>query len=121
MPRVIHFEMAAERPEALADFYSGVFGWKFQKWEGPQEYWLITTGESGPGIDGGLMRQGPGGMRTVNTIDVPSIDDFLDRIEEAGGSVIAPKTGVPGVGWMAYCSDPEGTIFGIMQEDSEAE
>jgi predicted enzyme related to lactoylglutathione lyase len=24
---------------------------------------------------------------------------------------------VPGVGWLAYCKDPEGNIFGVMQND----
>ncbi|MCX6616302.1 MAG: VOC family protein, partial [Acidobacteria bacterium] len=44
MPRVVHFEIAADNMERAAEFYEQVFGWKFQKWSGPQEYWLITTG-----------------------------------------------------------------------------
>jgi predicted enzyme related to lactoylglutathione lyase len=26
----------------------------------------------------------------------------------------------PGVGWLAYCRDPEGNPFGLMQADAEA-
>jgi predicted enzyme related to lactoylglutathione lyase len=33
---------------------------------------------------------------------------------------VLPKMAVPGVGWMAYCKDPEGHIFGIMQPDAAA-
>src|SRR3972149_5570591 len=62
MPRVIHFEIAADDPERAVAFYRKVFGWEIQKWEGPMEYWVITTGpKEEPGIDGGLgrRRQGP--------------------------------------------------------------
>jgi predicted enzyme related to lactoylglutathione lyase len=54
MPRVVHFEIAANDPDKAAAFYQEVFGWKITKWEGPQEYWLVETGEEGePGINGG--------------------------------------------------------------------
>jgi hypothetical protein len=55
---------------------------------------------------------------TCNTIDVPSVDKFLKKIVEAGGEVVQKKTAVPGVGYMAYCADTEGNIFGIMEEDT---
>ena len=36
-------------------FYKEVFGWEFNKWNGPQDYWLVKTGEDNqPGINGGL-------------------------------------------------------------------
>ena len=58
MPRVVHFEIHAETPERAMEFYSGVFGWEFSKWEGTQDYWLITTGpDEEPGINGGLVRR----------------------------------------------------------------
>jgi predicted enzyme related to lactoylglutathione lyase len=56
MPRVIHFEINADQPERAVKFYSEVFGWKIQKWEGPMDYWLVYTGE-GLGIDGGLTKR----------------------------------------------------------------
>ena len=83
MPRVIHFEIPTDDPERAAKFYRNVFGWEIQKWDGPVEYWLVTTGdEDQPGINGGLMRR-PAGERAsaVNTIDVTSVDDFVVRIE----------------------------------------
>jgi predicted enzyme related to lactoylglutathione lyase len=27
---------------------------------------------------------------------------------------------VPGVGWLAYCIDPEGNTFGLMERDPNA-
>jgi catechol 2,3-dioxygenase-like lactoylglutathione lyase family enzyme len=56
MPRVVHFEIYADDPEAVCPFYEDVFGWQIKKWNGPQEYWLVTTGGEGePGINGGMM------------------------------------------------------------------
>ena len=60
MARVVHFELAADDPERAAKFYEGVFGWQIQKWDGPQDYWLATTGpKDTPGIDGAIMRRHP--------------------------------------------------------------
>jgi predicted enzyme related to lactoylglutathione lyase len=121
MPRVIHFELSADDPERAVKFYDEVFGWKTQKWDGPQSYWLLMTGEEGqPGINGGLMKRSdnPLPTSTINTIDVPSVDDYTQKITEHGGKVVMPKGTVSGIGYIAYCEDTEGNVFGIMQFDS---
>lgn len=119
MPRVIHFDIAVDQPERAIKFYSEVFGWEIQKWEGPMDYWLVHTGD-GPGIDGGLgMRTNPT-QATTNTIGVPSVDEYMDKIEKSGGKIVMLKTPIPGVGWFASCQDTEGNIFGIIEEDASA-
>ena len=122
MPRPVHFEFSADDPEKLAKFYEDTLGWKAQKWEGPMDYWLFSTGEEGEaGIDGGLMKrdeQTPTG--TVNTVDVPNIDEYMEKATTAGGTIVAPKMAVPGVGWMCYIMDPEGNVFGLMESDENA-
>lgn len=122
MSRVIHFEIAADNPEKSAAFYTDVFDWTIQKWDGPEEYWLVTTGENGtPGIDGGLMRAQSHLPPTVNTIEVASVDAYVEKITAHGGAVAVPKTAVPGVGYFAYCKDPAGVVFGIMEPDETAQ
>ena len=122
MPRVVHFEIDAEEPERAIKFYEKVFGWKIEKWKGPIEYRLITTGEEDEaGIDGGLSRRTEAEPSIVNTIDVPSVDEYVEKVESNGGAIVRPKMAVPGVGWMAYFQDPEGTLFGMMEEDSSAQ
>lgn len=121
MPRVVHFEISADDPARASKFYGEVFGWEFQKWEGPEDYWLVKTGaDDQPGINGGLLPR-RGGMTCVNTVDVPSVDDFIDKITGHGGEVVVPKMAVPGIGYLAYGKDTEGNIFGIMQEDTSAQ
>ena len=119
MPRVVHFELGADDPERARAFYSDVFGWNVRKW-GEQDYWMVTTGPEGqPGINGGIMQR-PGAPNFVNTIDVPSVDEYLARITASGGTVELGKTAVPGVGWLAYCHDTEGNLFGLMEADPAA-
>ena len=121
MSRVIHFELPADNPERAVKFYEGVFGWQFKKWEGPMEYWLISTGAAGqPGIDGGLQKRPHPGAGTVNTIGVASVDASAAAVEKQGGKIAVPKMAIPGVGYLAYCTDPEGNMFGIMQPDPAA-
>ena len=116
MPRVVHFEIDAKKPERAVKFYEKVFGWKIKKWEGPVEYYLISTGkETEPGIDGGLSRRTESEPSTVNTIDVSSVDEFIKKVEANGGKIISSKRAVMGVGYMAYFEDPEGNVFGILE------
>jgi len=129
MSRAVHFEIHASNPPALIDFYRGLFGWSFNKWEGG-DYWMIHTGPpERPGIDGGLLpRRGPApqAMAAVNafviTVDVDDIDAMLARAESLHqkGVVAVPKMAVPGIGWLAYLKDPDGNIFGMMQADTSA-
>ena len=51
----------------------------------------------------------------INTIMVDSLDDMLGRVETAGGKKIHGPNEVPGVGMHAYCADPEGNLFGLME------
>lgn len=121
MPRVIHFEIPVDDPDRAVSFYEQVFGWKIQKWEGPVDYWLVTTGQpEEPGIDGALMRRPDPQASTVNTINVPSVDEFATKITANGGKVVMAKTTVPGVGYVAYCQDTEGNTFGIIESDPSA-
>jgi predicted enzyme related to lactoylglutathione lyase len=130
MSRAVHFEIQASKPQALIDFYSGLFGWSFNKWDGG-EYWMIHTGpDEHPGINGGLLpRRGPApaDMAAVNafviTVDVEDIDAMIATatgLGGAGGHLAVPKMAVPGIGWLAYVRDPDGNIFGMMQADINA-
>lgn len=121
MPRVIHFEIAVDNPERAVAFYRDTFGWKIEKWAGPMDYWLITTGAPDePGIDGAFTSRADARAPIVNTISVPSVDEFQTKITAAGGKVLMPKGAIPGVGYFALCQDTEGNPFGIMQSDMNA-
>lgn len=127
MPRVIHFEIHASRPEVLIAFYSSLFDWKFQQW-GNVEYWQIETGPPDkPGINGGLvLRRGasPLDAQSVNayicTVEVDALDEYILKAQSLGATVALPKMPIPGVGWLAYVIDPDRNTLGLMQADSSA-
>ena len=55
----VHFEIPADDPEKLIPFYTGAFGWQFQRTPMPGmpggEYILVQTVEQGQsGINGGM-------------------------------------------------------------------
>ena len=121
MSRPVHFEIPAENPQRAIDFYTNVFGWKFSKWDGPMDYWIINTGEaSEPGINGGLMQRRDPNQPCVNTVGVTDLDGSVASVIANGGVIAVPRMPVPGVGWLAYCKDTEGHIFGMMQADPAA-
>jgi predicted enzyme related to lactoylglutathione lyase len=128
MNRVVHFEVYAKDLDKAQQFYNSVFGWKITDL-GPQmgHYRMVETGENAagdkwPGINGGMNpRQGnlPVDGQAVNafvcTISVDALDEYLIKVQSAGGTIAVPKMEIPGVGWLAYCKDIEGNIFGMMQ------
>ena len=74
MPRVVHFDISVDDPERAIKFYTEVFGWKVQKWEGPMDYWLITTGDPGePGIDGGLAKRRDHAGRPISQVETHGV------------------------------------------------
>ncbi len=124
--RPSHFEIHADNMERAAAFYTEIFGWEFKKWDGPAEYMMIITGDKEtPGINGGMVKRmgpRPEGNAPVHgyvcTIVVPDIDAILKTILEKGGTMALDKMEIPGAGWLAYCKDTEGNIFGVMQDTS---
>ena len=127
MGRAVHFEIHASNPQQLVDFYTGLFGWSFHKWEGG-DYWLISTGaREQAGIDGGLVpRRGPAAAEGapvnafVVTVDVADLDADVAKALALGGSIAVPKMPIPGIGWLAYIKDPDGNILGMMQSAADA-
>lgn len=91
-------------------------------------YGGIVTGEEGtPGINGGLLlRQGsaPTSGQPVSpyvcTVDVPAIDEYIEKALSAGGTLAVEKHAIAGLAWLAYCTDTEGNTFGMYQDDPSA-
>ena len=86
---VTHFEIYAEEPAKLAEFYRTLLGWQVDKAPGI-DYWRIDTAPGGTkGIGGGLLfRPIPGPRSWVHYVHVDSLDHTLERILELGGAVV---------------------------------
>jgi predicted enzyme related to lactoylglutathione lyase len=124
MGRVVHFEIHADDPDRAQRFYSEVFGWEIQRYEGsPVDYRLITTGPDGDiGINGAILaRQGPSPAEGqpvsayVCTIAVDSIAETERAVPAAGGRQVVERVEIPGIGELSYFHDTEGNVFGALQ------
>jgi predicted enzyme related to lactoylglutathione lyase len=118
---VTHFEIYAEDPAKLADFYRDLFGWQVDQTPGI-DYWRIRTGPVDcAGLDAGLtFRPIPGLRSWVHYVNVPSLDETLAQAQLLGGAILRPKTAVPKTAWYALAEDPEGNIFAVWQTDPTA-
>jgi uncharacterized protein len=124
MGRVIHFEIHAEDTDRAERFYTSVFGWGVERYGGPVDYRLLTTGPGEQtGIDGAILKRqstsGPVDGQPVNafvcTIGVDSLEETERAVPAAGGEQVVERMEVPGVGHLAYFKDTEGNVFGALQ------
>lgn len=113
--RIIHFEIPMDDPARATTFYSEMFGWEINKWDGPTDYWMAKTGEGGKGINGALLPRGGPVSGVVNTVGVENLDAALEKLIACGGTIEMPKITIPGVGDFAYCRDTEGNVFGMIE------
>jgi uncharacterized protein len=121
MPNVVFFEICVDDLESSAGFYSRVFGWEIEEGVDDVDSWTIATGNGpDPGIGGALTSRFDELNPTVNTIEVPSLEECAKQITEAGGRVLAPPGEIPGVGHVQYCHDPEGNAFAILEAKPKA-
>ena len=123
---IVHFEIPANNPEKLSEFYKNLFGWKIEKMSmGDMDYWMIETragtaqnmekAQTTAGTNGGMMKKMDATQRPVNYVMVESVDDFSKKIQSLGGKIIVPKTPIPNMGAFAVGLDPEGNPIGIFE------
>lgn len=129
MGKVVHFEVPADDLNRAKTFYQNVFGWDIttMPMPGAGDYTGATTTPvdetmtpTEPGaINGALVpRDGVTAAAPVITIDVEDIDQALEQISAAGGSTVAPRTAIPGMGAFAYFKDSEGNVTGLWETTS---
>ena len=66
-----------------------------------------------------MRRQEPG-QGPVYYVQVESVTDYAAKVTALGGTVIIPKSPVPGMGWFAHFEDTEGNIFALWESDESA-
>ena len=125
-PKPLEFswhELVTSDPAAAIEFYDKLFGWD-SKGE-------FDMGEKGIykmfGRDrftyGGVMKQ-PEGMGVpphwLHYINVDSADAATERATQAGGNVMLPPMDVPGGGRISIMTDPQGAMFAVHANTSQA-
>ena len=66
-------------------------------------------------MNGGMVQRTAETPSPVLTVDVESVDDTLKQVEAGGGSVVRPRSEIPGMGAFAYFKDSEGNVMGLWE------
>jgi predicted enzyme related to lactoylglutathione lyase len=109
---ITHVEFHSNAPEKTRSFLQNVFGWKFEDIPGPQPYAMFKA----PSEPGGGLSQAetlPAGI--LNYVLSTDIENHLNKIRMAGGSIMTPKTEIPGFGWFAVFQDPTGINLALYE------
>lgn len=114
MPNLLcHFEFMSRNPEKCKAFYGSIFDWQFDEAAMPG-YTLIQPGAEPSGGLAKMPPDAPGPCLNVY-FQVADVGATLKKAEQNGAKVIVPTTEVPGVGWFAIISDPEGIPVGLFK------
>jgi predicted enzyme related to lactoylglutathione lyase len=113
-----HFAFNADDLPASRAFYGQLFGWTF---ENPYPGFFRTS-SAGPAIGAVQGRRALLDAPTNGPECTFAVDDLAEaiaRAEAGGGSVLMPATTLPGVGELAFVSDPGGNVVGLMRFDAD--
>ncbi len=126
MDGVKGFDIPVDDMERAKRFYQEVFGWKIIGVPGSGGNFhaatTIPVDEEGEpkvpgGINGGLFQRGTHGLEGISIeINVPSIDEYLRKIESTGGKTVLPKSPILNIGFFALIKDTEGNIIGLWED-----
>ncbi|MDQ4148739.1 MAG: VOC family protein [Actinomycetota bacterium] len=115
---VVFFEILAFDWKAARDFWTALFGWDADDFDG-YEYSVIDPIE--PGIGGGIGKASKAGNLVTFYVQTPDIQDTLDRAEDLGGRTVKPIFGDPDLQEFAHFADPSGNVIGLLTPPAPAE
>jgi uncharacterized protein len=118
----IWYELMTNEPDAAKAFYDAVIGWDIEPQGMPlptgATYRMIRRSDGGHaggvlGMSQDMLEHGgkPGWIGYIHTSDV---DQAVEQVTGAGGTIHMPAMDMPGVGRMAMAADPWGATFYLM-------
>jgi uncharacterized protein len=116
-PKIVHWELMGPDGDKLATFYGELFGWNLAPTPGFDNYNFTDPEQTGVG---GAVGQGNEDMPQYQTVyfQVDSVDEHLAKAEGAGGTVVQPRTVIPGMVAFGLFSDPAGNLVGVVEEET---
>jgi predicted enzyme related to lactoylglutathione lyase len=111
--QIVHVAINADDLEATRGFYEALFGWEFE------EYMPGFIRARDVGLDVAAIQQRRSLLDVPTngpemTVSVDDVDTAVATATEAGGAVVMPATEIPGVGRLAFFTDPSGNLVGVI-------
>jgi predicted enzyme related to lactoylglutathione lyase len=111
---VVSWQILSRNPEATAEFYASLFGWRIDADNALAYRAVDTCSESGVG--GGIWPAPPEAHNFVQLF--AEVEDVAATVKEAtarGARVVVPPQKLPDGDEMAILLDPQGMSFGVMR------
>jgi uncharacterized protein len=116
--RFVWYELLTSDPEAAQRFYTRLFDWGTQAFEGsgPEPYTMWTNKGT---LIGGVMRlpeparQAGSPSHWLAYIGTPNVDETVEQAQKLGARVHVPARDIPTVGRFAVLLDPQGAAFAV--------
>lgn len=112
------FEIPADDPEKLQQFYRELFHWSFAR--GSTGFCYYRAHTSDDSLKGGISARQDPEHTLINYVKVESVDEYTLKAQTLGAELVVPRKPVPQRGWYAVLKDPEGNRLGPWQDDAEA-
>ena len=122
MNKVVHFEIPTDDTARAKKFYEETFAWQIQDVP-DMSYSIVRTTEidekwmpKEPGaINGGMLKRGSVVTSPTFAIDVKNIDEAIEKVKRAGGTIVRKKEAIGSMGFVAYFKDTEGNVLSLWQ------
>ena len=111
MARICYLELPVRDVTSEKAFYGAAFDWDFTDF-GP-DYAATMNGDSDLGLNGDAAQWT---AQLLPVIQVDDLEDSLERVEQAGGTITLPIFAFPG-GRRFHFRDPAGHELAAMQPD----
>jgi predicted enzyme related to lactoylglutathione lyase len=112
---IVWHELVTSDPEASANFYSSVFGFKAEEQE-MGDLKANVFKQNGEMFANVLPKPSPEAPDAwVFYVEVKNAQETADLAAKSGGAVIVPEMPIPPIGTIAWLADPTGAVFGILQ------
>ena len=104
-------ELTTADVPAAQSFYTRLFGWSTEPWDGEADYTLIKVGGKEVAGMAPLRPDHPRPAGWTVYVTVTDVDLTASKAEELGGKVLVPPTDIPKVGRFCVIQDPQGAVI----------
>ncbi len=108
-----YFELPDDETNQLKEFYTSLFGWKFEKGKENEDYWYTKN----TGIKGAILKRRDNIQNATFYIEVCSIGECISKAKNGGAKILVEKQEIS-EGYYALLEDPQGCMVGIWEDKS---
>jgi len=111
---IVHIELSAKDHKEAAAWYKDIFGWEITEFPDMNYSFFAGPNESVGGGFNPVSDETPAGEVLVY-IHTDNLAATINKIKEAGGTVVVESFDIPTVGTMGVFKDPTGNLMALLQ------